>query len=86
MFKDLKNIFFLILITIFIFLSTRFYFSNTNKEIISKIRSNYTSNIIENNDDIPILKNDTENFIEYSSELDEFKSNIIKRKFYELLK
>ena len=86
MFKDLKNIFFLILITIFIFLSTRFYFSNTNKEIISKIRSNYTSNISENNDDIPILKNDTENFIEHSSELDEFKSNIIKRKFYELLK
>ena len=82
MIKELKYLFFLIIIFFFIFFTARYYLSDEN------IKKSYRSlslidekiNIIEK--DLILLKNNTENIIEYV----EFKNNKKKKySFWELL-
>tara|TARA_B100000446_G_C10356539_1_gene271498 strand:- start:289 stop:552 length:264 start_codon:yes stop_codon:yes gene_type:complete len=84
MYKKIKNIFFLATFFTFIFLITKYYFSEQNLIFTNKSRSSYslTSNKSENN--LTLLKNDTNNIIVYKNDLEEFKSKR-KKRFWEKL-
>ena len=77
MIKELKYLFFLIFIFFFIFFTIRFYFSEQN------IKKSYRSTILleekitEAEDDLILLKNDTENIIEFV----EYKNNKKTKKY-----
>ena len=83
MIKELKYLFFLIIIFFFIFFTARYYFSDEN------IKKSYRSlslidekiNIIKK--DLILLKNDTENIIEYVKQTDKKKKK--KFNFWKLL-
>ena len=61
------------------------YFSESNKEMINKNRVIIDSKIKENTFNLPVLKNDTDNIIEFNSELNN-TNNKIKRNFWDLFK
>ena len=65
MYNKIKNIFFLIIFFIFIFLITNYYFSEQNIVFTNKSRLSYE--VLLNNDvkNLPVLKNDTKNVIVY---------------------
>ena len=66
---------------LFVFIS---YFSADNKNRVISNRSNYNKNVNKQISDLPLLKNDTSNIIEYNYEqLGEKK--IKKRYFWKLL-
>ena len=82
MFKKIINIFFLISFFIFIFLVTKYYFSEQNLIFINKSRSLYSLTLNQYEDNLPLLKNDTNNIITYINDLEEFK-NKRKKRFWE---
>ena len=61
------------------------YFSDDEMLKINKNRTNYSNKIIENLSDLPKLKNDTNNVIDYSIKKNSEKK-IKKRYFWGLLK
>ena len=82
--KSLKIIYFIFVISFFYFVIFTYFSKNNESKIYSKI------NKIENKSEInisqlPRIKNDTNNIINYNSEQIEDKK-IIKRKIWELLK
>ena len=81
MLKKIKNISFLFTLLIFIFLTTSYYFSDTNIIHINKSRSSYS---LKDKNNLPLLKNDTSNIIIYKSDLDDFKKKR-KKRFWERL-
>jgi len=83
--KKIKNSFFLIIIFIFIFLIFKYYFSEQNIILTNQSRSSYESSLTYNTNDLPVLRNDTDNILVYVSDLDAFKDKNKKRiweKFY----
>ena len=65
MLKELKYLFFLVFIILFLFLSLKYYFSDDNKKnsyrsfkLIDKKISEYSQNVV-------LLKNDTIDIVEY---------------------
>tara|TARA_Y100000590_G_scaffold370482_1_gene432336 strand:+ start:6996 stop:7217 length:222 start_codon:yes stop_codon:yes gene_type:complete len=66
------------------FLIIKYYLSAENIKFTNKIRSSYTSELNLNRDDLPLLKNDTNNIIEYKDDLEEFKKKR-KKRFWEKL-
>ena len=84
MFNRTKNIFiFIILFTFFTFI-IKYYFSEQNIILTNKSRTNYTLLLNQKIQNIPLLKNDTNNIIVYKDELKEFK-NKRKKRFWENL-
>ena len=85
MIKKTRNTFFLISIFVFFFLVTKHYFSEKNIIFTNKSRSNYL--LIANKDieNLPILRNDTNNIIIYKDYLEEFKKKRKKRIWEELI-
>ena len=84
MLKKIKNIFFFITFFIFIFLVTKHYFSEQNIIFTNKSRSSYIWEQKENNKNLPLLKNDTNDIIIYKNDLEEFKKKR-KKWFWEKL-
>ena len=83
MIKNLRNIIYLLLIISFIFLITSIYFSNENIKKTNKIRSTFKGpDEIAN---LLLLKNNTNDIIQYTDEIQEFKEKKKKYKFFELL-
>ena len=80
------NLFFLIFIVIFFFNIFAYYFSNKNIKNINLNRLNI-DNILQNKiSNLPVLKNDTNNVIEFNSmDSKEIKNNE-NRSFWDLLK
>ena len=81
MLEKTKSAVYIISFTIFIFLITKYYFSEDNIMLINKKRSSYS---IENMK-LRVLKNDTNNIIEYKSELDDFNKKRKKRIWEKLI-
>ena len=81
-----KNIFFVSLQIIFIFLVGFFYFSDENINTISKSRSKNFDDLYTKVTEIPILENDTKDIIEYVSNPINSKKKKKYNKFFELLK
>ena len=84
MFSKIKNKLFLIIFFIFIFLVTKHYFSDENVIFTNKSRSSYALQVIIDNKNLPVLKNDTNNIIIYKNDVEEFTKNR-KKRFWEKL-
>ena len=84
MFKKIINIFFLISFFTFIFLITKYYFSEQNLIFTNKSRSSYSLTSIKDENNLTLLRNDTNNIIVYKNDLEEFKSKR-KKRFWEKL-
>jgi len=84
MYKKIINTIFILFFFIFIFFTLKYYFSEKNKIYTNKLRSNYFVNINSNKNDLPLLKNDTNNIIVYINDLENFKKKR-KKRFWEKL-
>ena len=85
MLKKIKYIFYLVSFFIFVILSTSFYFSDQNVRETNKSRTFYL--IKQNNDsqNLPLLKNDTSNIIEYRNDIEVYKKSKKKYTFWDLI-
>ena len=85
MVRILKNIIFLgSFILLFVFMLI-FYFSEDNINKINKSRTFLTEKD-ENNFDLPVLSNDTNDIIIYTDEVEEYKKKKKKYNFFDLIK
>ena len=84
MYKRIKNAFFLIIFFTFIFLISKHYFSEQNIVFTNQSRSFYEISLDNDKNNLPFLKNDTNNTIIYVSDLENFK-NKRKKRFWEKL-
>jgi len=85
MFRKIKNTLFLIIFSIFIFLVTKHYFSDENVIFTNKSRSSYALQVNIDNKSLPILKNDTNNIIEYINDVELYKKKKKKYTFWDLI-
>ena len=65
MFKELKYVLYVIVIFVFIFLTGKFYFSDENEKNYYRSFNNIKKKINTYSSNLPLLKNDTDNIIEY---------------------
>ena len=77
MFKEIKYLFFVIVIFFFIFFTVRFYFSDQNYKNSYRSVSKLDEKIKELEKDLILLENNTENIIEFV----EYKNNDKTKKF-----
>ena len=84
MYNRIKNAFFLIIFFIFIFFISKHYFSEQNIIFINQSRSSYETSLGNDKNNLPVLKNDTNNIIIYVGDLENFK-NKRKKRFWEKL-
>tara|TARA_Y100000588_G_C13832870_1_gene744409 strand:+ start:388 stop:654 length:267 start_codon:yes stop_codon:yes gene_type:complete len=83
MFKELKYVFYLIVIFLFIFFISKYYFSDQNKKKSYRSYKFIDQNVEKHLTNLPILKSDTEDIIEYvENNIDQNKK---KYRFWELL-
>ena len=83
MVKEIKYLIFVLLILLFIFLTGRYYFSDTNKKNSYRSLSSNNQKIETYSKNLPILEDNTKDIIEYVE-----KSNNKKKKkfnFWKLL-
>ena len=85
MLKEVRYVVYLLTIFFFIFFTTKFYLSESNIKRSNKIILQYHNELDKKFDNLPIIKDDTNDIIEYTNEIEEFK-NKKQRKFWELLK
>ena len=65
MFRELKYVLYVIVIFLFIFLTGKFYFSDENEKNYYRSFNNINKKINTYSSNLPLLKNDTDNIIEY---------------------
>ena len=75
MLKKIINIFYLTSFLIFIILTVRFYLSDQNIRETNKSRAFYSVKIDNKTQNLPLLKNDTNNIIEYVNDVEVYKKN-----------
>ena len=85
MLKKIKNIFYLASFFIFIILTTKFYFSDKNIKETNKSRSLYSAKLNNNTQNLPLLKSDTNNIIEYINDIEIYKKKKKKYTFWDLI-
>ena len=85
MLKKIKSIFYLVSFLIFIILITRYYFSDQNIKETNKSRAFYSVKLNHNTQNLPLLKNDTNNIIEYINDVEVYKKNKKKYTFWDLI-
>ena len=86
MIKKIKNIFYLLLFLTFIISTTSFYFSDQNIKEINKSRSIYSVNLNKYTQNLPLLKNDTNNIIEYRNDIEVYKKKKKNYTFWNLIR
>ena len=86
MLKKIKYILYLASFFIFIILTIRFYFSDHNIKETNKSRSFYSVKLNTNMQNLPLLKNDTSNIIEYITDIEVYKKKKKKLTFWDLIK
>ena len=85
MLKKIQNIFYLLLFFVFITLTISFYFSDQNIKETNKSRSIYAVKLNYNTQNLPLLKNDTNNIIEYKNDVEVYKKKKKNYKFWSLI-
>jgi len=83
MIKELKYVFYLVVIFFFIFFVVRFYFSNDYKKISYRSLNLIDKKIDNISDNLPLLYSDTDDIIEYVD--DKKKQEREKYFFWELI-
>jgi len=86
MFKKIKNILFLLSFLSFFIFTINIYFSDENIRQTNMKRSFYSVKSNANFSNLPLLKNDTNDIIEYRNDIEVFKKKKKNYKFFELLK
>ena len=79
-----RNISLVAIFLIFLFLITKYYFSEENITLTNKLRSLHMVTQSVNKNNLPILDNDTNNIILYKNNLQDLKKKK-KRRFWEKL-
>ena len=85
MLKEVKYVVYLLTIFFFIFFVIKFYLSENNIKWSNKVILQYQDILDKKLISLPIIKDDTNDIIEYTSEIEDFK-NKKQRKFWDLLK
>ena len=83
MLKEIKYLIFITIIIIFLFFTGRYYFSNENIKNSYRSYKNINQKIKDYSKNLPLLKNDTENVIEYVKQTEKKKKK--KFNFWKLL-
>ena len=83
MLKEIKYLIFFFIISLFLFFTLRYYFSETNKKNSYRSLKMIDDRINIYAEDIPILEDDTKNIIEYVEQTD--NKNKKKFNFWKLL-
>ena len=83
MLKEIKYLVFIVVISIFIFFTGKYYFSDENIKNSYRSYKNIDQKIKDYSKNLPLLKNDTENIIEYVKQTDKKKKK--KFNFWKLL-
>jgi len=78
MIKELKYVFYVAVILIFLFLIFKYYFSDDHKKKFFRSLNNIDNKILNYSNDLIILNNDTSNVVEYV----EYQKNINKKKYH----
>ena len=85
MIKEIKYLFYLAVLAIFIFLVINYYFSDYYEKKSNRKISNFLDKFNSKNIDLPLIKSDTKNIIEYKINSDQM-INTKQRKFWDLIK
>ncbi len=83
MFKEIKYLIFVFIIGVFLFITGKYYFSDSNKKNSYRSISSIDEKLNNYADKLPILENDTKNIIEYVEKSNEKKKK--KFNFWKLL-
>ena len=83
MLKEIKYLFFIVIIILFLFFTGKYYFSNENIKNSYRSYKNIDQKIKDYSKNLPLLKNDTKNIIEYVKQTDKKKKK--KFNFWKLL-
>ena len=83
MLKEIKYLLFIVIISLFLFFTGKYYFSNENIKNSYQSYKNIDQKIKDYSKNLPLLKNDTENIIEYVKQTDKKKKK--KFNFWKLL-
>ena len=73
MIERINRALYLLLISLFVAFLTIYYFSEKNINETTKKRLFYKDKISNNIEDLPLIKNDTNNIIEYTDDIENFK-------------
>ena len=85
MLKEIKYVVYLLTIFFSIFFVIKFYLSENNIKLSNKVMLQHQNELGKKFNNLPIIKDDTNDIIEYTNEIEEFK-NKKQRKFWDLLK
>ena len=83
MLKEIKYLIFIIVISVFIFFTGKYYFSDENLKNSYRSFKNNDEKIKQYSENLPILKNDTQDIIEYVKQTNKDKKK--KFNFWKLL-
>ena len=83
MLKEIKYLIYIIIILLFVFFTGKYYFSDENIKKSYRSQKNIDEKIKNYAKNLPILKNDTNNIIEYVKQSDKKKKK--KFNFWKLL-
>ena len=83
MLKEIKYLIFIVIIFIFLFFTGKYYFSDENIKNSYRSYKNIDEKVKIYSKNLPLLKNDTENIIEYVKQTDKKKKK--KFNFWKLL-
>ena len=83
MLKEIKYLFFIIVISVFIFFTGRYYFSDENLKNSYRSFKNNDERIKLYSENLPVLENDTQDIIEYVKQTNKDKKK--KFNFWKLL-
>ena len=83
MLKEIKYLIFIIIISLFIFFTGKYYFSDENLKKSYRSYKNVNEKIKAYSKDLPILEDDTQNIIEYVKQTSKKKKK--KFNFWKLL-
>ena len=85
MLKEVKYVFYLLTIFFSIFFVIKYYLSENNVKRSNNVILQYQNELDKKFNNLPIIKNDTNDIIEYTKEIEKFK-NEKQRKFWDLFK
>ena len=83
MLKEIKYLIFIVIICLFLFVTGKYYFSDENIKNSYRSYKNIDEKVKIYSKNLPLLKNDTENIIEYVKQTDKKKKK--KFNFWKLL-
>ena len=84
--NKIRNIFFFIIFSFFSSSLIYYYFTDKNIINTNKSRTDYNIKLTQNLENIPLLKNDTLNIIEFTNDVEKYKKSKKRYKFFDLLK